>query len=42
MSLWIYGRKKGGRRSLYSASLPLFAIIVAFGMVIALILRLIR
>lgn len=42
MSFWFYGRRKGGRRKLYSISVPLLPIIAVIGILIALLLPLIR
>lgn len=42
MSLWFYGKKRDGRRSLYSVSVPIYTLPILIGMVVAVLFGLIE
>ena len=42
MSFWFYGRKRNGRRSLYSVSLPIFVFPMLLAVLAAILVALIR
>jgi hypothetical protein len=41
MSFWLYGKKRDGKRHVYSVNVPLQIIVVLFGLMTALLLPLI-
>ena len=42
MSFWLWGRKQRGQRHVYSVSISLFAILMAVGVLLALLFSIIQ